>query len=179
MRSPVSRGKEQRMQKEQLESMMKEPVPQKGISIISLCMVREERTLYGMGCFTGARQAVETVRPLLEFSDREMVVAMSLDVKLQPIAVEIVAIGGLTLCTVDISNLFKHAILSNANGVICFHNHPTGDPAPSEVDEIVTRRVEKAGTILGISLVDHIIIGRDRFYSFREEGKLAASVRAI
>ena len=157
---------------EQLKDMIKKPEPKKRVSIVSLCMVREERALYGMERFTGSRQAVETVRPLFALSDREMVAVMSLDTLLRPIAAEVVAVGGLNKCYVDIGNIFKHAILSNARCVICFHNHLTGNCTPSPEDCVLTNRIWEAGNILGISLEDHILIGSDQYFSFREQGAL-------
>ena len=78
---------------EQLKDMIKKPEPKKRVSIVSLCMVREERALYGMERFTGSRQAVETVRPLFALSDREMVAVMSLDTLLRPTATTSAAMG--------------------------------------------------------------------------------------
>ena len=60
-------------------------------------------------------------------------------------------------------------MLSNAAGIILFHNHPSGEPEPSKEDIQMTVRVKKAGELLGIALQDHIIIGEDRYYSFREQ----------
>jgi len=114
------------LQKEQLEGMMGEPSPKKWVSIVRLCMVRDGRALYGMGRLTGPAQAAGMVRPLLAGADREIMVAMSLSVGLEPLAVEVAAVGSLAACQVDVRNIFKHALLVNANSVVCFHNHPFG-----------------------------------------------------
>ena len=66
---------------------------------------------------------------------------------------------------VDPKHIYQHALQIGAAGIILIHNHPSGDPSPSEQDIIVTRRIEQAGTLLGIPLVDHIIIGDGRFVS--------------
>ena len=60
-------------------------------------------------------------------------------------------------------------MLSNAAGIILFHNHPSGEPEPSKEDIQMTVRVKRAGELLGIALQDHIIIGEDSYYSFREQ----------
>ncbi len=158
--------------KKQLENMMETPLPQKRVSIVRLCMVKDSCGLYGMERLSGPGQAVGMVRPLLMMADREIMVVMSLSVSLEPLAVEIAAVGGLAACQVDIRNIFKHALLGNADSVICFHNHPFGKPDPSREDRLVTERISRAGEVLGITLLDHIIIGKDGFYSFKENGGL-------
>lgn len=65
--------------------------------------------------------------------------------------------------------VFKRAILQNASSIALMHNHPSGDPRPSSEDLQMTKRLEEAGKILGISILDHIIFG-DYFFSFKEEG---------
>ena len=78
----------------------------------------------------------------------------------------------------DIRSLFKHALLNNAEFVICIHNHPSGDPGPSREDEEITGRIRSAGALLGIELVDHIILGEgDAYYSFRDHGWLCGDGR--
>ena len=160
------------LQKKQLENMMKEPHPGKRVGIVRLCMLKEERALYGMEQITRAEQAVDMVSPLLMMADRELMVVMSLSVNMEPLAVEVAAVGGLAGCQVDVRNIFKHAVLGNANYVMCFYNHPFGTPEPSQEDCLITERIRQAGEILGMPLVDHIIIGRNGFYSFRENGEL-------
>ena len=158
------------------EELMREAVPGRKAGIVHLRMVREERSLYGMGRLQSPGHSVEIVRPLLEASDREMLVVLSLTVKMEPLALEIVAVGGIRGCCMEVGNIFKHSLLNNAAGVMCFHNHPSGDPGPSGHDYRFTRQVKKAGRLLGIELVDHIIIGREGFYSFKEHGEIDAGV---
>lgn len=160
------------LQKRLLEDMMKEPEPEKRVSIVRLRMLREDHTLYGMGQIEKPQQAVETVSPLLAMADREIIVVMSLDAGLYPVAVEIAAVGGVSSCPIDVRNIFKHAIMSNAEGVMCFHNHPAGNLEPSREDFAATEIIRQAGEILGIPLLDHIIIGNGGFYSFKAKGML-------
>jgi DNA repair protein RadC len=68
--------------------------------------------------------------------------------------------------------VYREALLASATGVVAFHNHPSGDPAPSSDDRLVTARLVHAGQLLGITLVDHIILGAGRYYSFRAENGL-------
>lgn len=64
----------------------------------------------------------------------------------------------------------KSVILSNAASFMCFHNHPSGNPNFSNEDREVTKRLAEVGKILGIDLLDHIIVGEDKYFSFKEEG---------
>ena len=152
--------------------MIRNPTAGSWVGIIHLEMVREERSLYGMKQFKNAGEAVETVRPLFYRNDREMVVVVSVDAKSVPIAAEIVAVGGIDSCMIDIRNLFKHAIICNASSIICFHNHPSGVPEPSEDDRAITRRISEAGKLLGIPLLDHIIVGDGIYYSLEEHKEI-------
>ncbi|MCC2819746.1 JAB domain-containing protein [Lachnoclostridium pacaense] len=156
-------------QKEQMEGMMKRPIPKKKIGIIRLRMVKES-SLYGMKRFSQPWEAVELVRPLFDMADREMVVVMSLSTKLEPLALEVAAVGGINACSVDVRDIFKHSLLNNVAYVVCFHNHPSGDPEPSQEDKLLTKRIEDSGRLLGIPLIDHIIVGESGFYSFRQNG---------
>ena len=159
-------------QEEKLNDMMKRPIPKKKVGIVHLQMVKEGRLLYGLQRFTMPQEAVEMVKPLFRLADREMVLVMSLSTKLEPLAVEIVAVGGLNSCMVDSRDIFKHSILNNSAYVMCFHNHPSGDPIPSEPDRQVTKRLKQAGDLLGIPLIDHIVIGESGYYSFKEMGEI-------
>ena len=78
--------------------------------------------------------------------------------------------GGINACSVDIRDIFKHSLLNNAAYVVCFHNHPSGDPEPSQEDKLLAKRIEDSGRLLGIPLIDHIIVGESGFYSFRQNG---------
>lgn len=68
--------------------------------------------------------------------------------------------------------VFKNAYLYSASGIICVHNHPSGDVTPSKEDIRLTRSLVELGNINGIPIVDHIIIGGDNYYSFYEDGKI-------
>lgn len=68
--------------------------------------------------------------------------------------------------------VFKHAYLCSASGIICIHNHPSGDVYPSKEDIRLTNSLVEIGTLNGIPIIDHIIIGDDKYYSFYEEGEI-------
>lgn len=79
--------------------------------------------------------------------------------------------GTLSSSDVHPREIFKYAYLYSASAIICIHNHPTGEVTPSDKDIEITNRLIKTGDILGISFLDHIIIGNDKYYSFFEGGE--------
>lgn len=164
------------LQKEAFRKILENPVSKKHIGIIHLEMVRESRSLYGLERLSSPKEAAEVVEPLIRRADREILLVLSLDSQLEPVALEIAAVGGVNFCSVDVRNLFKHAILNNSASIICYHNHPSGDCEPSREDMALTRRLEKCGKLLGIPLTDHIIIGGEgRYVSFAEQGWLTSN----
>lgn len=83
---------------------------------------------------------------------------------------ETIFIGSLNSSVVHPREIFKQAMKYSAASVMCFHNHPSGDASPSSQDITVTKRLKKAGDLLGIPLIDHIIIGNNTFTSLKQEG---------
>jgi len=108
----------------------------------------------------------------MRYLDREHFVVLHLDTKHQVLATETVSIGSLNSTVVHPRELFKTAIRRSAAAVILAHNHPSGDPAPSPEDLSITARLVEAGRILGIEVLDHVIIGDGRYFSFKKEGKI-------
>ena len=102
--------------------------------------------------------------------DKEHFIALLLNTKNQVLAKEIISIGTLNYSTVHPRELYKAAISRSAAGIIVLHNHPSGDPTPSSQDIEVTRRLLDAGKIIGIEVLDHLVIGDNRFISFKAEG---------
>ena len=89
--------------------------------------------------------------------------------------IELVSLGTLDAAIVHPREVFRLAVTKGVSSMIIAHNHPSGDTDPSENDLKVTRRLKKAGEILGIQVLDHVIIGSsfgNSYYSFQEEGKL-------
>ena len=118
-------------------------------------------------------KAVEYI--IREFADldREVFMILNLDTALRPINLNVVSMGTLSEAMVHPREVFKASILSNANSVICIHNHPGGDVTPSDPDIAVTNRLTECGKILGIEVADHLIIGgRDgTYFSFQESAR--------
>lgn len=102
--------------------------------------------------------------------DREHFRAAFLNTKNQIIRTVTVSIGSLNASIVHPREILKPAISASAASIILVHNHPTGDPTPSREDIEFTRRFAKCGDLIGIELLDHVIIGADRFQSLKEGG---------
>ena len=115
-------------------------------------------------------RAATILRPLFQGLDREQFLVACLDAKHAIIGVNVVSIGSLTLSIVHPREVFKPAILLNSAAIICAHNHPSGDPAPSADDRVLTDRLRQAGDLIGITILDHLILGDDRTYSFADQG---------
>jgi len=101
--------------------------------------------------------------------DREAFIVLLLNVKNRLIAEEIVSVGILDGSLIHPREVFKAAVAGSAASIVIAHNHPSGDPSPSQSDREVTKRLRDAGTLLGIPMVDHVIIAPEgTFFSFRE-----------
>lgn len=119
---------------------------------------------------TSLEKAVLFISDLIKDADREMLIAVNFDSRKKPLNYTVVSIGSLSSSIVHAREVFKAAILSNADSLMLFHNHPTGVAEPSLDDALTTMKILKAGNLLGIPLIDHIIVGTDGCYSFRDKG---------
>jgi len=106
----------------------------KRINIVSIKMVREASVLYDIRKIASPKESVELGKKFLDDLDREQLIVCCLDTKNQPTAINIVYVGSLNTSIVHPREVFKSAILSNSASIILFHNHPSGDPAPSRED---------------------------------------------
>ena len=95
-----------------------------------------------------------------------------LNTKNRVIAKKTVSIGHLQASLVHPREMFKEAIKRSSAALILVHNHPSGDLTPSREDITTTERLREAGAVLGIDVLDHIIVGDNRYFSFREHGLL-------
>ena len=114
--------------------------------------------------------AAAILRPCFEGLDREQFLVCGLDAKHHIIGLNIVSIGSLTLAIVHPREVFKPLILMNAAAFLCAHNHPSSDPTPSPEDRVLTQRLRQGAEIFGITLLDHLILGEDRHFSFADHG---------
>ena len=115
-------------------------------------------------------QCAATLIRLLEDEPSEVFAIVCLNTKLRVIAYHEVSRGTLDSSLAHPREVFRAAILANAAGIILVHNHPSGDPSPSAEDRALTHRLRAVGTVLGIEVLDHLVIGDGQYYSFKETG---------
>ncbi|OUM96093.1 MAG: hypothetical protein A9Z00_07045 [Thermobacillus sp. ZCTH02-B1] len=115
-----------------------------------------------------AKLVMEDLRSELQ----EHFVCLFLNTKNQVLARETLFVGTLNASLVHPREVFRAAIKRGCASIICIHNHPSGDPTPSPEDISLTRRLHEAGSLIGIDVLDHIIIGDGRFVSLKEQGYL-------
>ena len=115
-----------------------------------------------------AKQVYDYISPKFVDADKEHFIILHLDSKNKIIKDEIVSIGTLNSSLIHPREIFKSAIKESANSVIVVHNHPSGDPEPSTEDKLVTKKLFDAGELLGIKVLDHVIVGKNGFYSFKD-----------
>ena len=115
---------------------------------------------------------VSYLMPRMRYEQQEKFLVLLLDSKNQLLKCQQVSEGTLNASVVHPREVFAPAMLHRAACVLAAHNHPSGDPAPSIEDRKLTQALEATGTVMGIPLLDHIIIGDGRYFSFRENGYL-------
>ncbi|MGE0866065.1 MAG: DNA repair protein RadC [Vicinamibacterales bacterium] len=96
---------------------------------------------------------------------------MLLDQKHRLVRITVISTGTLDATVAHPRDVFRVAVAGSAASVVVFHNHPSGDPTPSTLDRLLTRRLDLAGEVMGIELADHIILGNGSYFSFKEESK--------
>ena len=133
--------------------------------------VMEEKTPYNRV----VSSPEEVARLFTEFYGdpvQEISVVFTLDTKNKISGLEMVSMGTLTQTILHPRDIFRSAIMKNANAIIIAHNHPSGSSVPSVEDVEVTKRIAESGKILGIPLYDHVIVAGDNNYSFQMEGRI-------
>lgn len=119
---------------------------------------------------TSPADAANLLMSEMSLLEQEHLRVILLDTRNHVLKISTVYIGSLNTSVVRIAELFRPAIRENAAAIIVAHNHPSGDPSPSAEDVRVTREIVKAGKLLNIELLDHVVIGRQRFVSLKERG---------
>lgn len=102
-------------------------------------------------------------------TEQECFIVLLLNTKNVIIEQHLVSIGTIDSALVHPREVFKEAIRKNARSIILVHNHPSGDPEPSDEDHQITEMMRKAGKLLGIPVLDHVVIGDERYYSFNDK----------
>ncbi len=110
--------------------------------------------------------------PAFAGADRERCVSALLDTKHRLLCVALVSVGSIDHTFMAPREIFRDALLANAAAIVVAHNHPSGDPEPSRDDAAVTRRLARAGDLVGVRLLDHLVIGAGRWISLARRGVL-------
>ncbi len=142
------------------------------ITIKSLEVREIEYTYDKRPKISGMDDVVQIVKPMIADSNKEFFMALYLNTKNGVLKQEVISIGSLNANIVHPREIFKTACMISASSIIVAHNHPSGDPMPSREDIEITKILSEAGKMMGIELLDHVIIGYDRNYGFKESGHL-------
>ena len=119
-----------------------------------------------------SKDSYERFLPFIDDIRQEHFLVMYLNQSNHALKVECISNGGTTHVIADPKIIFKNALNLNATCIILGHNHPSGNPRPSEDDRQLTKKLVAAGKLLDITVIDHIIIGNERYYSFRDHGEM-------
>ncbi len=119
---------------------------------------------------TSPRAVAELLLPLYGNRTVEQFGVVLLDTKHRVLRTTIVTVGTVDASIVHPREIFREAAAGGAAAIVVFHNHPSGDPEPSDEDLALTRRLVAAGVLMGIDVIDHVILANVRYYSMKEEG---------
>ena len=119
-----------------------------------------------------SKDSFERFLPFIDDMRQEHFLVMYLNQSNHALKVECLSNGGTTNVIADPKLIFKNALSLGATCLVLGHNHPSGNPRPSEDDRQLTKKLVAAGKLLDINVIDHIIIGNERYYSFRDHGEM-------
>ena len=137
----------------------------------------EERRRFAPGdldrpAVTAPEIAADLLAPLLAARDREHCVVLLLDTKHRLLDTVTVSVGSIDHTFMAPREVFRDALLANASAIVLAHNHPSGDPEPSRDDERITTRLVRAGEVVGIDVLDHLVVAGGRWVSLARRGLL-------
>jgi len=128
---------------------------------------------YGLEAVHSPEDVARYLMPRLHYEKREHFVVILLNRKNKIMGTKTVSVGSLSASIVHPREVFRPAIMDAAAAIVVAHNHPSGDPTPSREDIAVTRRLVRAGELLDIPVLDHVIIGDNRYHSFKQKGMMS------
>ena len=120
-----------------------------------------------------SKASFERFLPYIDDMKQEHFLVLYLDQSFHELGVECISHGGTTNVIADPRVIFKRALDLGATCIVLGHNHPSGNPRPSKDDRMLTQKIDAAGKLLDIAVIDHIIIGKERYYSFRDHGEMS------
>ncbi|MGI6657791.1 MAG: JAB domain-containing protein [Dethiobacteraceae bacterium] len=149
----------------------------KRINIFTIIQVKEKGALYELDSkfINSPEDANHAIRTVLRLQEKavEQFWVITLTTKNEIAGLHPISVGSLNASLVHPREVFKPAYLNNAASIMLTHNHPSGDPTPSREDITITKRLCEAGELLGIQVLDHIIVGEERFESLRAKGLIS------
>jgi DNA repair protein RadC len=145
------------------------------LAALEIARRMESKPLAPEATFRESRQVFEHFAPRLSGRKKEVFYCLLLDTRNRYLREERISEGTLTSSLVHPREAFRAAVRESASAVIFAHNPPSGDPSPSREDADLTRRLWDAGKVLGIRVLDHVIVGESRHYSFADEGEFPAA----
>ena len=134
-------------------------------AILRPCGVRESEVDYEISCASELYDFADRVIGMSDFLEERFYVVY-INAKGKIVGFEEIAKGGISMCPVEPQQVFRGAILKGVPTIALLHNHPSGVPEPSLEDQVLTRRLKKAGDILQIRVIDHIVCGDNDYFSF-------------
>ncbi len=135
-----------------------------------LMMVRDSKVAATSYSVKSPADASYLLQEYLRDLPQEHLAVAMMDTRNNVIGIITVAMGTLNSCSITMREIFKPALLMNAAAIVIAHNHPSGDPSPSSEDVLFTRSIVEAGKLLDVEVLDHVVIGNNRFVSLRERG---------
>lgn len=153
-----------------LEEAIGENTSRKRIQFVDTSIIKTGRIHSKHRYITSPNIAADLGKVLLNGADREKCYVVALNNKNEPTSIYLASIGGINQAVVSPVVVYRFAMLTMSVGILIYHNHPSGDPEPSKEDISITKRLQEAGKILGITLTDHIILGDDTYVSLKERG---------
>ncbi|EGT3604478.1 JAB domain-containing protein [Clostridium perfringens] len=142
----------------------------KKIDVVKVYVKKEQSLQIEKDVIKKPEQVFEVVKNFLGEVDREHLIVIVLDVKNKINSISVASVGTLNSSIVHPREVFKTAILANGVSIILAHNHPSGDTSPSKDDINITTRIKECGVLMGIELLDHVILGDEKFISLKNEG---------
>ncbi|BAB62459.1 JAB domain-containing protein (plasmid) [Clostridium perfringens] len=142
----------------------------KKIDVVKVYVKKEQSLQIEKDIIKKPEQVFEVVKNFLGEVDREYLIVIVLDVKNKINSISVASVGTLNSSIVHPREVFKTAILANGASIILAHNHPSGDTSPSKDDINITTRIKECGVLMGIELLDHVILGDEKFISLKNEG---------
>lgn len=133
---------------------------------------REDEVKEDQPKIRSSKEVVEILMPRMRDLKKEVFKILFLNSKNKIIEISEIAQGTVNQANPIIREIFQKALQSFASSIICAHNHPAGDPVPSREDKDFTRELQKAGKIMQVKVLDHVIIGDNNYYSFGDKGEL-------